>query len=130
VPRKEAIHSTDVPGLDVLPRGNFDERAAELLGSPAVKDLFAALREQYDLVIIDTPPVLVASDASAVAAMADGAIVVVRVGSTPRDAARLTLEQLQGVGAHVIGFVLNDPDHVGARYGDYAYRDAYYAVEA
>jgi polysaccharide biosynthesis transport protein len=127
---QDAIHATPVAGLSLLPRGEFDERAAEALGGDRMRDILAQLREQYDTVIIDTPPVLVAADAAAVAALTDGTLLVIRAGRTPKDAARRTLQQLNVVGANVVGFVLNDPDVVSSRYGEYTYSRDYYAVEA
>jgi polysaccharide biosynthesis transport protein len=125
----EAIHATAVPGLSLIPRGKFDENAAEALGGDRMREILALLREQYDSVIIDTPPVLVAADAAAVASATDGTLLVVRAGRTPKDAARRTLQQLHVVGANVVGFVLNDPDTVSSRYGEYIYSRHYYAVK-
>jgi polysaccharide biosynthesis transport protein len=126
----EAIHATEIEGLFLMPRGKFDERAAEVLGGNTMARFMADLRAEYDAVIIDTPPTLVAADAAAVAAVADGVLVVIRAGKTPREAARLTVQQLNSVGAKVIGFVLNDPDTVAAQYGEYTYSKEYYSVQA
>jgi polysaccharide biosynthesis transport protein len=123
------IHETRMPGVSLIPRGRFNEAAAEALGGARMQDILAQLREQYDVVIIDTPPVLVAADAAAVAAITDGTLLVIRAGRTQRDAARRTLQQLQVVGAHVVGFVVNDPDVVSGRYGEYKYSRHYYTVE-
>jgi polysaccharide biosynthesis transport protein len=124
------VHATPIDNLWLMPRGQFNERAADNLGTPRMNQLLAALREDYDVVIIDTPPVLVAADAAAISGSSDGVLLVVRAGRTPRDAARRTMQQLQAVGANVVGFVLNDPDTTAGKYGEYSYSRSYYAVEA
>jgi len=125
-----AIRPTPVERLYLLPRGDFDERAAELLSGSAGRNLMAKLQNHWDLVIFDTSPVLLTADAAAVAPMTDGVILVVCAGRTSRDAARQAVQQLQVVGAPVLGFVLNDPQSLGERYGEYRYNKEYYAVEA
>lgn len=123
------IRSTGVDGLSLMLRGGFDERAAEILGGRQMRELLTALKARYDLVIFDTPPMLVAADAASVAALTDGVLLVVRAGRTPHDAVRRTLHQLHAVGANVIGFVLNDPDAVSNKYGEYTYSGQYYTAE-
>lgn len=123
------VRPTGIEGLSFLPRGEFNERAAELLGGSAGRELFLRLRERFDLVIIDTSPVLLTADALAVAPNADGVLLVMRAGQTPREAARMALQQLQVVGANVLGFVLNDPEGVGQLYGEGKYTKEYYAVD-
>jgi polysaccharide biosynthesis transport protein len=124
------VHATPIDNLWLMPRGQFNERATDNLGTSRMSQLLEEMREQYDVIIIDTPPVLVAADAAAISALADGVLLVVRAGKTPRDAARRTMQQLQAVGANVVGFVLNDPDTIASRYGEYTYSRSYYAVEA
>ena len=123
----EAIVGTPEERLHLLPRGEYDERAIEMLSGSGMHRLLARLRESYDLVIFDTSPVLLTADAAAVAGMADGVLLVVRAGSTPRDAVRITGQQLEGIGARLLGFVLNDPDAVSHQYGEYAYSEEYAA---
>jgi capsular exopolysaccharide synthesis family protein len=126
----EAVRPTSTERLSFLPRGEYDERAGEALGTTRMHDLMVAFREHYDLVIFDTSPVLLTADAPAVAALADGVLLVVRAGRTPRAAVRQTQQQLEVVGAEVLGFVLNDPDAIASRYGENDYANEYYAVEA
>lgn len=114
-----AIHPSVAPGLDVLPCGTPRHDPSELLGSPQMHALVEQLSAQYDLVIMDTPPVLAASDAAVLAAKADGVLLVLRAGETDRSAAQYALQQLASVHANVIGAVLNDPEVKNARYGGY-----------
>jgi Mrp family chromosome partitioning ATPase len=86
------------------------------------------LGEAFDLVVLDTPPLLAASDAAILATIADGVVLVVRAGETDADAGIQALQQLSSVGARVVGAVLNDPDSkVGKSGGYYNYE---YASEA
>ncbi|MGH7445061.1 MAG: GumC family protein, partial [Longimicrobiales bacterium] len=90
-----ASRETAVDGLTLMPRGIYDERAMEMLGGARFKALLAEFRERYDMVILDAPPVLVAADSAAIAAIMDGALLVVRAGQTSRSAARQAMHQLQ-----------------------------------
>ena len=116
---EDAVRETGVPGLSLLPAGASPPNPADLLGSAAMQHLLAQARERYDLVLIDTPPVLFASDASILSAGADGVILMVRAGATQRNAARSSYQQLSAVGARVLGTVLNDPDAVVPGYDGY-----------
>lgn len=110
---------TDVTGLYVLPAGQLPPNPAELLGSDATRRVLAGLAEAYDMIIIDTPPLLAASDAAILATIADGVIVVLRAGATESAAAQQAMQQLNAVGARIVGAVLNDPDAQVPRYGAY-----------
>ena len=83
------------------------------------EEKLAALREGYDLLILDTPPLLAASDAAILATLSDGVIMVLRAGSTETAAAQQAMQQLHSIGARVVGAVLNDPESHVARYGSY-----------
>jgi len=69
--------------------------------------------------IIDTPPLLAASDAAILATISDGVIMVLRAGSTETTAAQQAMQQLQTIGARVVGAVLNDPESEVQKYGAY-----------
>jgi tyrosine-protein kinase Etk/Wzc len=123
-----AIRQTRVPGLNILPSGPLPPNPAELLGSAQMTALLDRLSENYDLLILDTPPLLAASDAAIVSRIVDGAVVVVRAGSTERSALQTAVQQLGTVGARVLGTVLNDPDAEVpkyARYYGYYYNNYY-----
>jgi polysaccharide biosynthesis transport protein len=123
----EVIRPTPVPGLSILSAGMLPPNPSELLGGERMRAILKHLEEQYDLVIIDAPPVLVAGDASIIGTMAGGAIVVVRAGQTDREAAAAAVKQLRRVGTRILGGVLNDPDgKVRAYEGYYYYAYSYY----
>lgn len=102
--------------LDVLPSGNIPPDPTWLLQSDQMKVLVEGFRNMYDYVFIDLPPVLAVADASIVARLTDGYIVVVRdqVSSYPEISE--TLSQLQFAGAKVLGFVYNDKHRETGRY--------------
>jgi Mrp family chromosome partitioning ATPase len=97
----------------------------------AIRAILEKLGQRFDVLVVDGPPVLAAGSAPVTAAVADGVILLVRAGSTQREAVRETLRQLDTVGARVLGAVLNDPDSVTAagrrpryHYYDYAKKPA------
>ena len=87
------------------------------------------LVQRFDIVILDTPPVLATADAGIVASLTDGVLLVVRAGTTDRNAAQRACQQLANVGARVVGTVLNDPGGQVAKEGDYYYPYDYAAEE-
>jgi capsular exopolysaccharide synthesis family protein len=117
---EEAVtRATQVSGLYVMPAGKLPPNPSELLAGEGMRNALAKLTEGYDLIIIDTPPLLAASDAAIIATLADGVILVVRAGKTDIAAALQSTQQLNAVGARVIGAVLNDPDAQVPKYGAY-----------
>jgi len=121
----ELIRSTPVEGLFLLTAGKLPPNPSELLGSAQMRVVVEVLANQFDIVIFDTPPVLVAADAAILGSMVDGVLMVLRAGQTERDAAREALRQLSVVGVWVVGAVLNDPDSKVPREAGY-YQYSYY----
>ena len=80
---------------------------AELLGSNQMRELLRIARKQYEMVLIDTPPIIAVTDPSVLARIVDGVVMVVRTASTQRGAAYMATEQLRRVQAPVIGVMLN-----------------------
>ena len=127
-PLAAAIRQSRVPGLNILPSGPLPPNPAELLGSTQMTELLDTLSVNYDMLILDTPPLLAASDAAIVSRIVDGALVVVRAGWTEKSALQTAIQQLATVGARVLGTVLNDPDAEVpkyARYYGYYYNNYY-----
>ena len=128
-PPLPAIRETTIAGLSVLPCGALPSNAANLLSGTRMRVLLQELREQFDIIVLDTPPVLATADAGIVASLTDGVLLVVRAGATDRNAAQRACQQLANVGARVIGTVLNDPGGEVAKEGDYYYPYDYAAEE-
>ncbi len=96
-----------LPNLDVLGSGPMPPNPAELLAGEAFAKLLTEAMGRYDQVIIDTPPVLLASDAAVVGCAVDGVVMVVRANANTRGAARRACSILSSVNAHLFGAVLN-----------------------
>ncbi|MDJ0378965.1 polysaccharide biosynthesis tyrosine autokinase [Cryobacterium sp. PH31-L1] len=94
-------------GIDVLPSGAVPPNPGQLLGSAAMKTLMQRLLLDYDFIVVDSPPLLPATDALGLAHLTDGAIVVARYKSTTRQQLATTLESLEAVNARILGIVLN-----------------------
>lgn len=116
---ESVIRQTDITGLYVVSSGNLPPNPSELLGGERMRKTLASLSEAFDLIIIDTPPLLAASDGAILATLSDGVVLVLRAGSTESEAAQQAIQQLSGVGARVVGAVLNDPDAKVPTYGGY-----------
>ena len=99
-----------LPNLYILPAGTPPPNPAELLASSIMRDLIAELREQYDHIVLDTPPTLSVTDAVVLSPRADATILVIRSGQTTKQALRRSRDILMQVNAHVAGVLLNAVD--------------------
>jgi polysaccharide biosynthesis transport protein len=124
----DVIRPTKIRGLSLLACGALPTNASNLLSGVRMRILLQELAKNFDLVILDTPPVLATADAGILASLADGVLLVVRAGQTDRVAAKRAHQQLVNVKARVVGTVLNDPGGEVSQYGDYYYPYDY-AVE-
>jgi capsular exopolysaccharide synthesis family protein len=107
LPVHDAVQRTFVENLWVIPSGTKPPNPAELLGSQKMKMLLAGGTNGADTIILDAPPVLPVTDATILAPSVDGVLLVVNMMKTPRDAARRARQQLEAVGARVLGVVIN-----------------------
>lgn len=121
---EQAVRPSGIAGLSIVPAGTLPPNPLEFLGGERMHDLLGTLRERFDVVLIDTPPVLVTADAALMGVQADGVVLVVRAGKSERVAARHAVQQIVHLGGRILGAVLNDPDGRtprDGRYGDYYY---------
>ncbi|HEY2298328.1 MAG TPA: polysaccharide biosynthesis tyrosine autokinase [Jatrophihabitans sp.] len=102
-----AVQAWGDSSMDVLSSGQLPPNPSELLDSPRMERLIESVREGYELVIIDAPPVVPVTDASIIAAHVDGAIMVVRHGRTRRGHLRSAVASLEAVHARLLGCVVN-----------------------
>lgn len=114
-----AIQSTQVKGLDFLPAGPIPPNPSELLNSNRLNEIFRQLEEQYDYIIVDSPPLLVVTDAQIFSSKVDGVILVVRENRTKRNNLVKCKTLLKRSNARLIGFVYNGAKSVSA--GNYKY---------
>lgn len=116
----EFVGRTSIPGLSVLPSGPLTKGCADLLHSPDLPKLMARLKEDYDFVLVDTPPVLPVADARVIGSFSDGVVLVARARQTTRDAAEAARQRLGADGIHVVGMILNDWDPSSSAHTYYA----------
>jgi capsular exopolysaccharide synthesis family protein len=124
-----AVRPTPVTGLFVLPTGQLPDDPNELVGAESMRSMLATWAREFAIVVVDSPPVLAASDAAVMSTICDATVVVVRAGQTHEEEARHTLRQLSMVGGNVVGAVLNDPDAKIGAGSDYYYYSSYYGKE-
>ncbi len=122
------VAGTGYRDLYLLPAGTVASSISNLLHSPRVVELLQQMRQQFDMVIIDTPPMLQMPDARVLGKLADGVILVVRSARTTKETAAAAGQRLAEDGTRVLGTVLNEWDprktsHTGYEYG---YRPYYY----
>ena len=115
------------PNLTILPAGTYPEDPAELLESSAMKRVIATLKSQFDVVIIDAPPVLPVSDPAILAAQADGVLLVVRAGKTQRKTVTQAHALLDQVKANIVGCVLTHVEYYLPGYYRYYHEYQYRA---
>ena len=122
---EKAIESTSIENLYVLPAGSLPANPTELLGSDRMSFLIGHLKRRYDVLIIDTPPILPVSDALLLAPQVDGVLMVIKAGLLNRELVKNTVEQINRTKANLVGVVLNQVDV--KREGYYKYYHKYYA---
>ena len=126
---EEACRPTGEENLSILSAGRHLESGTELLGSPRFAELMETLRQRYDRIVVDTPPVLGLSETSIMQGLVDGVLFVIWTGHTPARSARTAVDMLAANGANFYGFVLNRLDlSATANYYQYYYysHDYYY----
>jgi succinoglycan biosynthesis transport protein ExoP len=103
----ECVRKSKLAGVWLLPAGRLPPNPAELLGSPRFKEFVHSLREHFEWIVIDSPPVMAVADAAVVAHRATGVVFVIGAEMTNRYAAKTALDQLQAAHAKFVGAVLN-----------------------
>jgi capsular exopolysaccharide synthesis family protein len=122
----EAIHETPIANLWALPCGPKPPNPSELLMSPQFEQVLEVVKQKYDFVIIDTPPLLAVTDPSVVAPRADGVVLVIRLTKHARHDALRATEMLGSLGAETLGVVVNGIGKRKHRYGSYYRYGGYY----
>lgn len=117
----DAVQKTSIEGLYALTGGVIPPNPSELLGSEQMKNVLQRAKEQYDYVLIDTPPVMPVTDALIVSRFVDGMILVIASAEVKVEMARDVKKQLQHAGANILGVVLNKVRSEHHGYGYYYY---------
>jgi capsular exopolysaccharide synthesis family protein len=102
------LQATSIKGLHFLASGPLPPRPSDLLGSKRMEKVIGRLLAEADIVLFDAPPVMAVTDAVVLATKVDGVLLVVSAGETKREQARVAIERLNKVNAHLVGVVLNN----------------------
>ncbi len=130
----EGLNVSDValkitPNLDVLTAGTIPPNPSEVLSSQKMSNFLSLMEEQYDTVILDTPPVIAVTDAQILATKAEGVVLVVSHAEATIDAVKRAKELLVAVNANILGVVLNKVEPRGGKGYGYYYNYYYYGSE-
>lgn len=121
-PIDQLIRRNVYQGLDVLFCGPIPPNPAEMMESKRFHDMVDRLKEIYDIVIFDSPPIIAVSDAAIIGTMMDGVIIVVKIRQISRDILKRAVAQLSKANTMLLGAVVNNLDlKGGGRYGSYYY---------
>lgn len=121
---KDINNETDIPDMNIIFAGSYSPNPAELLGHSRFRSMVKILREEYDYVIIDTPPLGSVIDSAIVAKIVDGAIIVIESNAISYKFAQTVKQQLERSNCKILGAVLNKVDleknsYYGKYYGKY-----------
>jgi capsular exopolysaccharide synthesis family protein len=116
-PLEDVLYHSNVPGLDVIFSGAVPPNPVALLGHAAFATLVKSLSEQYDYVLIDTPPLTPVIDAALTAAVSDGSLLIVNRRTVRRRNLLGVKNQLEKTGCPIIGVILNDASRARAKRG-------------
>ena len=120
----DALYPSQVSGLYVMPAGTAPVTPEDTIGSARMTALLNELAREFDVIILDCPPVLALPDSAILSAGADAVVLVVRAGRSKRTELGEAIRELSTVGAHLAGVVLNDPDGQVPKDGGYYYASA------
>ena len=126
-PVESVIMKGILPNLDLLPTKNMKHNVTELFLRDKMKHILDTLKDRYDTIVLDTPPLAVASDAAILSKSVDGVVVVVGYDQVAKRELEFTKEMLDNAGANIYGFIVNGVDKRGMSYGNYGYYTNYYA---
>jgi capsular exopolysaccharide synthesis family protein len=113
-------HIESVPGLDILVSGKSTPKPAELLGSDSFKKLLNEAKNLYDIIIIDSPPVLTVSDTVIISQLVNGVLLIVAAKETNKDVVLNAKKTLEKVGVNIMGIILTKTK---VKNGNYYYSD-------
>ena len=115
------IEKTKIEGLDILKVGKIPPNPSEMIQSRKMRDFMNVIKQHYDYIFIDAPPIGLVTDAGILAQYADGTILVVGANETEIEAVKVTKERLEGVNANILGVILNKFEVDSSSYGYYNY---------
>ncbi|QJD58685.1 polysaccharide biosynthesis tyrosine autokinase [Pseudomonas sp. gcc21] len=126
---KQVVHETEVEGLHVISRGLIPPNPSELLMHANFEALIKYLSAHYDMVIVDTPPILAVTDAALVGRFCGTSLIVTRFGMSPAKEIQLTLQRFRNNGIEIKGAIFNAIEKKASAYGNYGYYQYEYKSE-
>jgi succinoglycan biosynthesis transport protein ExoP len=130
--RDQTIQSTRFERLSAITSGRRARRGPELIGSAGMRELLTGLRAEYDVIIVDSPPLGAGVDPFALSTMTGNLLLVIRSGTTDREMATSKLELVDRLPVRVLGAIMNDVPHgreYGYNYYSYSYVTGYEAID-
>lgn len=121
----EVMNQGPVEGLSFIGTGRFPPNPAEMLMRPRMKELLALLNKEFDLILIDTPPILAVTDPAVLGSIAGGTMLVTRFDNTQIGEVEASKRTLEGAGIKIIGAILNGYKHTNASGSRYRYNYSY-----
>ncbi len=119
---KDAIQKTSIENIWLLPSGLIPPNPAELLNSKKMKEMMEEVKEAFDVILLDTTPVLAVIDAVIVSSLADSTVLIIKAGEITRKPFLNAVEVVKRAKAKIIGVLFNE---LKVRKGDYSYMDHY-----
>jgi len=126
IPIEEAIKKTFIENLSIIPSGVLPPNPSELLGSAKMEELIAELRNRFDIVLFDSPPIIAVTDAAVLSTKVDSVFLVISSGHTNKEAIVRATTLLENVKARLLGAVLNNVDFESNYGSSYYYYYHYY----
>ena len=117
----DCVHKSKVEGLNILTCGKIPPNPAEVLGSKKMRSFVEELKNHYDYIFIDAPPVGMVTDAGVLASYTDGTVLIVSSKEADIESVKIAKERLEKVDANILGAVLNKYEAEGSNYDYYSY---------
>ncbi|MBN2374291.1 polysaccharide biosynthesis tyrosine autokinase [bacterium] len=121
---EDVIHDVFVQGLKIIPCGQRPPNPSEILASTQMQSLIESMKESYDYILIDSPPIVAVTDSVMLSRIVDGVCIVIHGGDTGRELVRRSIDLLKGAQAHILGATINNIDVAKKSY--YYYYQYYY----
>lgn len=118
---EECVHTTEVKGLHVVTCGKIPPNPSEMLASRKMKAFIESLKDHYDYIFIDAPPIGIITDAGIISTYTDGTMLIVASNEVDVDMVKIAKERLEKVNANILGIVLNKFEDSSGSYGYYNY---------
>lgn len=125
-PWKKVVYNTNIENLSIMPTGVFPSNPAELLANARLKQCLNEMKEVFDYIIIDTPPIGLVVDAAVIAKVSDASFIVIAAEAHSRNEVKKTVDQIKKANPNFLGVVLNKVKHKEGSYYYNGYYQSYY----